>query len=140
LKSDLQAAAKLLQQMVSSDSTNKATQEDLDKKLKDLNTLNLAQTISSEGEFFSLLQVLKKKLTQYQSQLVANKLNNTIGDTKMFTTPVMLLEDILRTPEISNASMELLFTACAYVNESVFTYERRSFMARLCVFLLHWRN
>ncbi len=140
LESDLQAAAKVLQQMVSSDSANKATQEDLDKKLKELNTLNLAQTVSSEGEFFSLLQVLKKKLTQYQSQLVANKLNNTIGDTKVFTTPLMLLEDILRNPEISNANIELLFTACDYVNESVFTYERRSFMAQLCVLLLHWRN
>ncbi len=116
LKSDLQAAAKVLQQMVLSDSVNKATQEDLDKKLKELNTLNLAQTVSSEGEFFRLLQVLKKKLTQYQSQLVANTLNNSVGEIKVFTTPLMLLEDILRNPEISNANMELLFTACDYVN------------------------
>lgn len=140
LAADIQQATKLLQEMITKDDSKKERYEELSQKLKILNSLSFAQTVSVEAQFSRLLQTLKAKLCHYQSQVEANSLSCTIGETKVFTTPLMLLEDVLRNPNVSAASMELLFTACDYVNEQVFVYERRSFIAQMCVLLMHWRN
>lgn len=98
------------------------------------------EKLSKDGVLYQCLVEFQIKLERIKLEIVSDKLVRSITDQVPFTTPLMILEDIIDEKDFTLAAAESLIIAFDYVNEEAFRYERRLFFAQLCGLFAEYRR